>query len=226
MHQPLRLPLSRTALLMIDLQEEHRQDSRFLVDGFSDVLANAASLLRSARQAGIDIYHAAYRRDFNKVIRRPFEPLGDGGAPAFSAPDTPLTDICPEVAPQAGEPVLWKNDLSCFAEVDFDAMLAPKPEWLIICGVWTEACVAATLRDAINRGIRVLLVKDAVGSGTQEMSRTGVINLANRLYGGAVCDTLNAMALIGGARVSAWQLIGSAPLRFRADTIDQVFDAL
>jgi nicotinamidase-related amidase len=226
MHQSLTLRPDQTALLLIDLQEEHRQDPRYLVDGYGEVLENAAALLRAARQADMRVYHAGYFRDFNKLIPRPFEPMGDKGEPAFSAPGTSLTDICDEVRPENGEPVLWKNDLSCFAEQGFKTMLSPRPEWLIIAGVWTEACVAATIRDAVARGIRVLLVKDAVGSGTQAMSRSGVINLANRLYGGAVCDTLTAMALMGGTTLLVWQLVGSAPLRFQGDTIDQVFDTL
>ncbi|MGB2202914.1 MAG: isochorismatase family protein, partial [Pseudooceanicola atlanticus] len=100
------------------------------------------------------------------------------------------------------------------------------PDWLVICGVWAEACVAATIRDAVARGIHVLLVKDAVGSGTADMQKSAVINLANRLYGGAVCDTDTAAALLSGETRPAWHLVGSAPLRYTGDTIAPVYDAL
>jgi len=225
MHAPLTLPPGRVVLLPIDLQEEHRTDARYLVEGYDRVLTNAAALLAAARGAGVRVVHVGFRRDFTRVPPRPFEPLDADGAAAFSQADDPATALCPEVAPLEGEPVLWKNDLSCFSEPEFPALIGA-PDWLVICGVWTEACVAATLRDAIARGIRVLLVKDAVGSGTLAMSRSGVINLANRLYGGAVCDTETAVALLCGAERRAWQLIGSTPLRYSGADITEVWAAL
>ena len=54
------------------------------------------------------------------------------------------------------------------------------------------------MRDAIAHGFRVLLVKDACGSGTEAMHQTGILNLANRLYGGAVADTAKACRLFAG----------------------------
>ncbi|MGI3170388.1 isochorismatase family protein [Pseudooceanicola sp. C21-150M6] len=225
MHEPFTLPRDRTVVLPIDLQEEHRRDERYLVDGYAQVLANAGALLDTARAEGVAICHAAFRRDFDRVPPRPLEPLGPGGVPVFSDPDNPDIAICPEVAPLPGEPVLWKNDLSCFSEPEFPALLGT-PDWIVVCGVWTEACVAATIRDSIARGIRVLLVKDAVGSGTAEMSMTGVINLANRLYGGAVCDTETALALLKGEERPVWRLVGSTPLRYQGSDIGTVFDLL
>ena len=60
-------------------------------------------------------------------------------------------------------------------------------EWLFVAGVWTEACIDAT-REAMRstHGFRVILVKDACGSGSAAMHQTAILNLANRLYGGAV----------------------------------------
>ncbi|WP_136634570.1 isochorismatase family protein [Pseudooceanicola onchidii] len=225
MQVPLTLPLSRTALLPIDLQEEHRTDPRYLVEGYAEVLGRVGRLLGQARAAGLRVVHAGFRRDFARVPPRPFEPLSADGSAAFSDLNDPATAFCPEVAPIPGEPVIWKNDLSCFSDPDFAPTVAGI-EWLVICGVWTEACVAATVRDAIARGIRVLLVKDAVGSGTVAMSQSGVINLANRLYGGAVCDTDMALALMTGAERQVWRLQGSAPLRYTGGDIARVWRAL
>lgn len=226
MHEQLRLPEQGVALLMIDMQEEHRADPRYLVEGYDAVLARAARLLRAARDAHRLVLHAAYLRDFAKVSPRPFEPLEADGTPTFSAPGGPLTDICPEVAPTPGEAVFHKNDLSCFTDAGFVETLATPPEWLIVCGVWSEACVSATVRDAVARGIRVLLVKDACGSGTRAMHQAAVVNLANRLYGGAVCDTEAATRLIAGAASRVWRLQGAAPLRFTAQTLEREYDRL
>lgn len=218
-HEDLTLPVARTALLLIDLQEEHRADPRYLVAGYDAVLDRCAALLAAARQAEMTVLHAAYLRDFALVPPRPFEPVEADGSPAFSAPGGTLTDICPEVAPCASELVFRKNDLSCFTDAAFLDHLQHQPEWLVICGVWSEACVSATVRDAIQRGIRVLLVKDACGSGTQAMHQVAILTLANRLYGGAVCDSAAALALMAGETRRAWRLRGAAPLRFDTGTI-------
>ena len=80
--------------------------------------------------------------------------------------------------------------------------------------MWTEACIDATVKDAVASGFRVLLVKDACGSGSAAMHQTGILNLANRLYGGAVTDTDGACRLLAGETVTVWQVEGSVPLRF------------
>ncbi len=226
MHTPISLPLARTALLLIDLQEEHRHDQRYLVGNYDQVLARCAGLLDMARAQNLGVVHAAFVRDFSRVPPRPFEPVQDDGSPAFSAPGSNLTDICPEVAPAKDEVVFPKNNLSCFSEADFLEHLHQRPEWLVICGVWSEACVSATVRDAIEHGIRVLLVKDACGSATDAMHQSAILTLANRLYGGAICDTQTAVALMQGQERPAWRPTGPVPLRFDATTMAAVYDTL
>src|SRR4029079_12975356 len=123
------------------------------------------------------VIHSAYRRDFSLRPPRPFEPVTSDGKPTFSDAVNPLTAICSEVAPRGSESVIYKNDASAFCEESLTPLLgAAHVEWLMIAGVWTEACVAATVRDGIAQGFRVLLVKDACGSGTQAMHKTAVLN--------------------------------------------------
>ena len=79
MHKPLNLPGERTVLVLVDLQEEHRVDHRYLVQDYDQVLGNAADLLAAARSAEVDILHVAYIRDFSVVPQRPFEPVTEIG---------------------------------------------------------------------------------------------------------------------------------------------------
>jgi maleamate amidohydrolase len=46
------------------------------------------------------------------------------------------------------------------------------------------------------------------------MHEIGILNLANRLYGGAVADTKGACRMMAGETVEAWMVEGSVPLRF------------
>lgn len=226
MRQTLTLP-DQTALLLIDLQEEQRHDPLYKASGIEAVLANAARLLDVARDTGRLVIHAAYRRDYAQHPPRPFEPVGADGKATFSDAASPMTAICPEVEPLRSETVIYKNDASAFGEGELAKQLAAAEiEWLVIAGVWTEACVAATVRDAMTRGFRVLLVKDACGSGTQAMHETAMLNLANRLYGGAVADTDRTVALLKGAAQPAWITERPVPILFDYATARDHYAAL
>jgi nicotinamidase-related amidase len=209
MRTTLTLKDRSVALLLVDLQEEQRRDPQYKASGIDEILGNAARLLEAARATSRLIVHAAYLRDFTKRPPRPFEPTSSGGRPTFSDISSPMTAICREVAPEDGEHVIYKNDASAFCEGDLAPLLKQHGiDWLVVSGVWTEA------RDAMAAGLRVLLVKDACGSGTQAMHKTAVLNLANRLYGGAVTDTARAVGLLQGEAAQAWVAERPVPILF------------
>jgi nicotinamidase-related amidase len=212
------------AALFIDLQEEHRQDPRYLVAGYDDILARVARLQKAAREHGLMALHAAYVVDGGA---EPFNPLEEDGTPVFSAKGSPLVEICPEVAPHGGEAVLVKAQPSVFGSGELQPLLgAHGVEWLLIAGVWTEACIDATVKDAIRAGFRVLLVKDACGSGTEAMHQVAVLNLANRLYGGAIADTDTACRVLAGEAADLWVVEGAVPLKFTFENAADLYRAL
>ncbi|RUV33559.1 isochorismatase family protein [Mesorhizobium sp. M7A.F.Ca.MR.148.00.0.0] len=217
MKTPIAIKPGTVAAIFIDLQEEHRQDKRYLVDGYDTILANVQRLQAAARGNHVPLYHWAYIVDLDSQDR-PFHPLGEDGKSAFSDKSDPLTEICREVAPINGEALLIKAEASAFRTGPAARDIKSSGiEWLVVAGVWTEACIDASVKDAVAKGFRVLLVKDACGSGSAAMHQTGILNLANRLYGGAVTDTDGACRLLAGETVTAWQVEGSVPLRFSFD---------
>lgn len=225
MKNRLSVPRGKAAALFVDLQEEHRRDPRYLVEDYGAILANAAHLQAVARGLAVPVIHCAYIVD--PASTRPFHPMMPDGTSAFSDKDDPLTALCPESGPADGEDVLVKSEASAFGDGRLEALLRGRGvEWLFVSGVWTEACVDATVKDAVARGFRVALVKDACGSGTSAMHRTGILNLANRLYGGAVVETGQACRLLRGETVDAWMVEGAVPLRYRADSIDALYREL
>ncbi|RWO83061.1 MAG: isochorismatase family protein [Mesorhizobium sp.] len=226
MKGPVSIRRGTVAAVFVDLQEEHRQDKRYLVEGFADILANVQRLQAAARANDVLLYHSAYIVDLTREARR-FHPVDANGRSAFSDKDDPLTAICPEVAPVAGEMMLVKTEASAFGAGPAAGRLkAEGIEWLVVAGVWTEACIDATVRDAVSSGFRVLLVKDACGSGSTAMHQTAILNLANRLYGGAVTTTEGACRLMAGETVDAWQVVGSVPLRFTYENAARLYDEL
>ncbi|MER8448129.1 isochorismatase family protein [Mesorhizobium sp. M1066] len=217
MKTPIAIKPGTAAAIFIDLQEEHRQDPRYLVEGYATILANVQRLQAAARGNHVPLYHWAYIVDLDSQ-HRPFHPLGEDGKSAFSDKSDPLTEICHEVAPANGEALLVKAEASAFRTGPVARDIKSSGiEWLVVSGVWTEACIDASVKDAVAKGFRVLLVKDACGSGSAAMHQTGILNLANRLYGGAVTDTDGACRLLAGETVTAWQVEGSVPLRFSFD---------
>lgn len=226
MRRPLSIDVGKTALLCIDLQEEHRKDERLLAVGFDAVLANVVRLQRVARSRRIPIYHFAYVVDPDAGTTRRHHPRLPDGRSAFSDKDDPLSAICLEVAPEVGEQLIVKTEASAFGTGFGDDLQSRDVEWLVVAGVWTEACVDATVKDALKRDFRVLLVKDACGSGSAAMHQTGVLNLANRLYGGAVVDTDRAMQLLNAREVEAWTPASPVPIRYDAETLAGLYEGL
>ncbi len=227
MRRALSIQPGKAAALFVDLQEEHRLDSRHLVDRFDAVIANVQRLQEAARAAGIRLVHSAYIVDLAAGRTKPFHPVLPDGTSAFSDAADPLTAICSEVAPVHGEALLIKSDASSFADGVAARLLGDLGvEWLFVSGVWSEACLAATVNDAVELGFRTILVKDACGSGSQAMHETAILNLANRLYGGAVTDTEGASRLMAGEAVDVWMVEGSVPLRFSYDNAAELYRQL
>lgn len=228
MRSKLAIAQERAALLCIDLQEEHRQDQRYLVEDFSAVLERVARLQEVARGQGVPVIHSAYVVDGETISRtRPLHPLDPDGRSAFSERGDPWTAICPEVAPRKGEALFFKSEASAFGDGRLAAHLKKANiEWLFVVGVWTEACVDASVRQAVDQGFRVILVKDACGSGTLTMHQIAILNLANRLYGGAVVESAGAAALLAGAEVVAWQTSRPVPLRYCRDSFPELYERI
>ena len=224
MKKSLSLPPERSAILCIDLQEEHRKDQRLLAVDFDGVVANVQRLQDAAREHGIPVYHFAYIVDAAATL--PHHPKLPDGRSAFSDKDDPLTAICPEVAPREGEKLVIKSEASAFGTGLGDELKGAGVEWLFVCGVWTEACVDATVKAAQKLGFRVVLVKDACGSGSVAMHQTGILNLANRIYGGAVVDTDGACRLMSGETISAWQPDRPVPMRFSFEDASELYEGL
>jgi nicotinamidase-related amidase len=172
------------------------------------------------------LFHFAYVVDPSDA-HDTFHPKLPDGTAIFSNHGHPWTEVCAEVAPAKGERLLVKAEASAFGAASPAHELKQLGiEWVLVAGVWTEACIDATGKDAIRAGFRVLLVKDACGSGTQAMHETAILNLANRLYGGAVTDTAGACRLLDGAAVEVWMVEGSTPLRFTYENATDLYRSL
>ena len=58
------------------------------------------------------------------------------------------------------------------------------------------------------------------------MHETAVLNMANRLYGGAVADTERAVTLIGGGAAQVWRTDLPVPVKFTYESASADYAAL
>jgi isochorismate hydrolase len=84
-------------------------------------------------------------------------------------------DIIPELYPLDGENIVDKPGRSAFQHTDFKLMLdVAGIKNLVICGVTTDVCVTATMRDANDLGLDCVLVKDACAAGVERLHQAAI----------------------------------------------------
>ena len=106
-----------TAVVIMDYQNDIV--SNYSTDG-EDLLQRAASVLESARQAGIPVIYVVvqFRAGYPEVLPRNRQRFG-----TRLIEGTPGADVHPAVAPQPGEAVVVKRRTGPFSTTDLDAVL-------------------------------------------------------------------------------------------------------
>lgn len=218
---------SDTALLVIDLQNEYRPGATWAVAGYDAVLANAAFLMTAARAHGVGVIHAqAYVKPEERSGYALQEATIDEVFRSAVAGDW-NAEICEEVAPAAADTVVHKHWPSAFRDTDLAQSLEARGiKTLVVAGVLTDSCVTATVFDAVYLGFRVLLVKDACGSMTEAMHRTGMLDMANRLYGGAVLRMPEALKALADEPFDGWRCTRPVEFAFTLETVDALYESL
>ncbi|MBX3568025.1 MAG: cysteine hydrolase [Rhizobiaceae bacterium] len=221
------MDLARTAILPIDLQNEYRPGAAWPIVDYDDVLANTRAVLDAARAAGVQAFHvqAWVEPDKRSNYARLDADVGDEFR--YAVAGTAESDICEEVAPVPGEIVVRKTWPTAFRDTNLQKDLTELGiENLIVTGILTDSCVRATVFDAVYAGFRVWLVKDAMGSMSKAMHRTATLDMANRLYGGGVVTTGEAVKALRGEAYQAWRCTRPVEFVYEADTIDRLYEAL
>lgn len=155
-------PGGRPALVMVDFVRAYFEPGAKLYMGQDSCLASGARILKAARNAGIVIVHTQVSyidggldggHFFKKV-----------GALKEFIGSSPLGEFMPEVAPEAGEPVIVKQYASAFFGTSLaSTLVAGGLDTVIIAGVSTSGCIRATAVDAIQHGFVPLIARESVG---------------------------------------------------------------
>ncbi len=147
--------MSKTALILVDIQNDYFEGGDWPVAKMQTVANNAARLLDHARAQGDMVVHVRHE-------------IPSDDAPFFR-PGSTGAKINDRVAPNADEPVIVKARPNSFAGTDLlDRLQQADVQSVVICGAMSQMCIDATTRAAADFGFQVSVAQDACGA--KEMS--------------------------------------------------------
>ena len=209
---PFRLSRANTALLLMDFQRftaardsglGHQAHLRGIACELDDYYAQvdqaipkAQRLLAACRSHGILVLHTILNSrtpdgsDLGRFLRTTRLPIPTG---------SPEDEICPEVAPLPGEPVIPRTRLSPFRDTDLRRTLEKRGiDTLILSGLLANVTVALAAQEAADRDFGVIIVRDASASETTAWH----LQTMNALIGGLirVRSTQQVIEMLEGTR--------------------------
>ena len=181
--ESVELAPSRTAVVVVDMQHDFASPGGMFgragidLSGIQAIVEPTARVLDAAREAGLLVVYLkmGFRPDLgdagapNAPIWLKHLPFGvgaevaapDGSASRILVRDTWNTDIIEELSPRDDDVVLYKNRYSGFYGTQLDERLRARDiDTLIVVGATTSVCVESTVRDAMFRDYRCLVVED------------------------------------------------------------------
>jgi len=170
MTQPAVLDATRTALLLMDFQQDILAGN-VPAEQVHDMLDRAAGLLEAARRRHMAVIHVmvAFRPGHPEVSadNRVFSRIREDGRLVEGAEGTA---IHPRLQPAADEPVVRKHRVGAFSETELETLLrARRIDTLLLAGVATSGVVLSTVRHAFDRDYRLLVVGDCCADGDAEV---------------------------------------------------------
>lgn len=166
----------KTVLLVVDVQNalvEHLPSGRA-----DELVGNINVLLGKARTSGIPVVYVQHNDEELVPSTRPWQ-------------------IAATVALLAHEPIVQKRFRDAFRETDLAAILEGLGiTHLVVCGMQSEFCIDATVREAERRGYRVTLASDAHATfDVEESSEKTIIAQVERVLRGIVqvCPSREAL---------------------------------
>lgn len=151
--------MSKTALIIIDIQNDYFPDGKFALDNSIQAGKNAGLVLESFRKKGLPVIHIQH------------ESVREGSF--FFIPGTQGVEINECVSPLEGEKIVIKNYPNSFRETSLRQELEKLGVTdLVITGMMSNMCVDATTRAANDLGYKCTVVHDACCGAALEFEGT------------------------------------------------------
>ncbi len=203
--------LSRSALMVIDMQRDfcsaggYAAQAGLDVTRLSSVISNIRLMLDAARAAGMTVVHTreGHLPDLSDCPPEKLRRSRAAGAEIGSI--GPLGrllvrgeyghDFIDELQPVAGELVIDKPGYGAFFRTSLQDELQRRGiTRLLLCGVTTEVCVHSTLREAVDRGLRCVLVSDGCAASDPALQAPALQML--RVEGGIFGELATAAEVV------------------------------
>lgn len=175
----IELPLERTALLVIDVQNDFcHPDGYFSGFGFdvapcTEVAGRIASVVAGFRQHDLPVVwtmstNADPPRHALLPLRFRRRPAGERPPDQF-APGSWGWQLVDGLEPRDGELVVHKPRYDAFVRTSLEEDLRARGiDTVVVTGVITNCCVDTTARSAFMRGFDVLVLEDCVATFAEE----------------------------------------------------------
>ena len=168
----------KTAVVLVEFQHDFTAEGGVLhgavadVMASTDMMANAASVVAAARDAGAFIIHSPiqFAAGYGEITSTPYGILkGVVDSNAFIKGSWGA-ELDERMAAAEGDIVLeGKRGLDAFASTNLDFNLRSKGiEHVALAGFLTNCCVESTMRSAYEKGFDVYTLTDCVAGASQE----------------------------------------------------------
>lgn len=145
MLQSSQVPVSESALLVIDAQDSFKVGPRWEQRSNRDFERNVDALIRLYRDAGLPVIFVIHTDEDEHF-----------------SPDSPHFKLMDFIQRRNGEPLIIKNTRNCFTSTALGPMLLERGvRRLTIAGIQTEQCCETTTRVAADLGYAVDFVTEA-----------------------------------------------------------------
>lgn len=151
----------KTALLIIDVQNDYFAGGTMTLEGAEAASENARLILDKFRADSLPVIHIQH------IATRP--------TATFFLPNTEGAEIHKNVKPLTKEKVIVKHYPNSFRETDLlDYLKNQNVTDLVICGMMTHMCVDATTRAAKDLGFTCTVIGDACATRELEINGQSV----------------------------------------------------
>jgi nicotinamidase-related amidase len=168
------VPAADEILIVVDMQRVVAEDTPWRIDGARDLLPAITALADAYAQSVVFTRHVPPADGGSGTWRRFYDAWRDLSA------DPSIWELMPELERREGLHVS-KSVYSAFGSKELrdelDRREAPE---LVLCGVETDCCVLGTVLEAVDRGIKVTVVEDAVTSPSPA-GHEGALALCRRI---------------------------------------------
>lgn len=167
----------RPALIAIDLIQGFTDPEKPLGADLSTQLAETRRLLDAARRAEIPVYYTTLSYEERDMHDAGIWAKKMAGLMTLRA-GQPEVEVDPSLGRLADEPVITKKYASAFFGTDLLPRLnSLRIDTVLIAGCTTSGCVRATAVDAVQNGLRPMVVREAVGDRSRAAHEQSLFDL-------------------------------------------------